>query len=154
MMQKKKRFYTWGIPLCWTIFSLLQYFDPGDEYAFYALQSFVGVWMMFLTKINEVNSPLFPISIAFGGAVVMLGVGFIMDKARIRKKVWGITWGVLAIVFLILSLKAYPTLQRAIQKNGSLLAYLIFAINMGLHASNFLTLAGKGGMALVKKIRT
>ena len=140
------------IPLIWGICSLLQYREPGDEYALYAMSSFVGVWVLFLTRNGDVNSVLFPLSITLAGTIVMFLIGLWMDKVRIRKITWITIFIISILTIFLISINAYPNIARALSKNGSWGAYIFFSINMGLHTSIFLSFVGKGISCIWKRI--
>ena len=152
-MKKKQTFYIWMIPLIWAIFSILQFREPGDDYGLYAFSSFVGVWILFLTRQGDVHSLIFPLSITLAGTIVMLLIGLWMDKVRIRKIIWIAIYIISVLAIFYISINAYPSIEHALSKNGSWWAYIFFSINMGLHVSILLSFFGKGIGSIWKKIK-
>jgi len=134
-MEKKRRFFVWLLPVLWGACSLIHYRFPGDEYGMYGISSIVGLWTIFIIKVGDSNNPMFPISIALAGAIVMTGVGWFMDWMRIWKKLWVITFAICAIGVFAISILSFPSIERALQKNGSLWAYILFSINIGVYLS-------------------
>lgn len=142
-MPRYKPFYTWLVPLLWAGCSLLSFRFPGDEYAMYAISSIVGVWIGFLVPFGDVHSLFFPLSITLAGGLVMGVVGLLMDLARLRKIVWGVLWVAAALLIFVLSVNAYPSIEKALSKNGSWWAYVFTSINIGLYVSILLSFTGK-----------
>ena len=141
----KRTFYLWLLPLLWTTCSLFSFQFPGDEYAMYAISSMAGAWVLFFIKnAGDIHDLIFRGSIALTGAVTMTLFGVLMDRLRIRKVVWGFIFLAASVAIFILSIKAYPTIDKALRKNGSWWAYIFFAINMGLYCSVFLSFIAKG----------
>jgi hypothetical protein len=138
-MEKKWRFFVWLLPVLWGGCSLLHYHFPGDEYGMYGISSIVGVWAIFIVKVGDVNHPMFPASIAVAGAIIMAGVGWFMDWMRIWRKLWGIIFAICAIGVFVLSVLSYPSIEKALSKNGSWWAYILFSINIGVYLSVILT---------------
>jgi len=73
--------------------------------------------------------------IAFALAVVLIVVGLVMDRFCIHKVLWGITFSVCAVVVFAASVLSFPSIERAISKNGSISCYVCFSINVGLYLS-------------------
>jgi hypothetical protein len=75
------------------------------------------------------------------GACVMTGIGLVMDKLRVRFALWFPLFLAAAVILCIVSINSYPSYERAIRKNGSLAAYVLFACNAGLYVSVVLAVA-------------
>jgi len=82
-MKMKNRFFIWIIPVIWAACSLIHFNFPGDEYYLYAFASIAGSWIVFIISFGDIHNPVVPISIALTGAIIMLGIGFLMDKTKI-----------------------------------------------------------------------
>lgn len=153
-MKKKQRFFVWLLPVLWGACSLLHYHFPGDEYWMYAISSFAGFWIALITKVGDSNNPMFPILIAVAGAIVMAGVGWFMDWMRIWKKLWVIIFAICAIGIFAISILSFPSIERALQKNGSLWAYILFSFNIGMYLSVILAVNLTSIARLWRKVKT
>lgn len=151
-MEKKQRFFVWLLPVLWSICSLFHYNFPGDEYGMYGIASIVGAWIVLIVKVGDVNHPMFPISIAVTGAIVMTGVGWFMDRMRIWKKLWVIIFAICVVAVFTLSIFSYPSLEKALSKNGSWWAYILFSINIGVYLSVVFSVSLTSTGRLWKKI--
>ena len=137
----KTLYYTWLLPLCWTPASVLGYLYPGDEYGLYAVGSLPGVWAYFLFRLGDVNSVLFPLHIALGGALVMALGGFALDKLRANRRTFWLAAPVLAVILFVYALPSYGSLKEALAKNGSYQAYAFMSVNVAVYTVAALLLA-------------
>ena len=137
---KKKVYFVWLVPIVWVGVSFGQYYHPGDEYGLYAVGSIAGAWIGIFDLPGDNNDLFFPLSIAFTGAVLMAIAGLGLDKFRVRKVFFAIFWLVAGVSLFLFSIFSYPNIERALSKNGSWLAYIFFAMNMGLTTTVFLSL--------------
>ena len=83
----------------------------------------------------------------------MAVIGFLMDRVRIRKTIWAILFVVAALVAFVMSIKSYPTIERALSKNGSWWAYIFFSVNVGLYFGILLSFLEKGLEGVLKRTR-
>lgn len=135
-------FYVIALPIIWLFAAVLSYFHPGDEYGLFAYSTIAGSWICFCMKnIGSLSGVLWMILLT--GGVIMGVFGFAMDKSRISKKVWGVLLGICVVAVLVYSLLPYSSLDRAFRKNGSLIAYIAAACNMGLYLSVILAFIAK-----------
>lgn len=151
---RSRTFYIWVLPLLWATCSLVHFRFPGDEYAMYTISSIAGSWIAALVNLGDIHNPLFPISIALTGAIVMAGTGYLMDRARIQKAMWASLFLVTAVVVFVMSIKSYPTIERALSKQGSWWAYIFSSLNVGLYVAILLSFLTKGVEAAWRRIRT
>lgn len=140
----------WVLPLVFAACSLFSYRFPGDEYAMYFISSIAGAWIAFVFRFGDIHNPMIPVSVAFIGATVMALIGLLMDRIRIRKIIWSVLFLIVVPAIFVMSICAYPTAGKALRKNGSLWAYLFFAINMGLYCSLIFSFVCKGFEAVWK----
>ena len=151
----KKYVYVWLLPLLWSICSLLSFQFPGDEYAIYAVTSMAGTWAVILFKIQgDIHDFAFRGTITITGAIVMLTAGILLAKLRVKMRLWFVIYIIAAVVFLVVSLSNYPTIEKALSKNGSWWAYILGSINMGLYVSVVLSMIITLIIKLVKKKKT
>ena len=148
----KKYLFVWLLPLVWVVCSLLSFIFPGDEYALYGISSFVGVWIVLVVDLpGDIHSPVFPLAIAVTGSVIMACFGLILTKLRVNIKLWLVLYTISAIAILVLTISSFPSLDRAIRKNGSLFAYIFYSMNMAMYTAVFLSITGKGLTWLFRK---
>jgi len=133
-MERTQRFLVWVLPLLWGACSLAQWGSPGDEYGFYALSALPAAWLAPLLFLGRVSQGAIPIFVLLAGVPVMAGTGWVMDRLRIRRDLWVALCLVGGIAAFCVVLSSYPSLERAIGKNGSLWAYVLLASNLGLYA--------------------
>jgi hypothetical protein len=88
-----------------------------------------------------------------GGAPIIALAGWCMDRVRVRWWVWLPLWLALAATICITSILDYPSYQRAISKNGSLQAYVLFGSNFSLMLTSLFLLVGFGFFAIPRAIR-
>jgi hypothetical protein len=136
----KKFVYVWLLPSLWSICSLLSFRFPGDEYGIYAVSSMAGTWAVFLFNIQgDIHKFAFRGTITTAGIIVMLIVGFILDKLRVKLKLWLVLYITLAALILVMTISSYPSIEKALSKNGSWWAYMFGSLNLGLYASVILS---------------
>jgi uncharacterized membrane protein len=54
-------------------------------------------------------------------------------------KLWFVLYITLAAVILAITINSYPSIERALSKNGSWWAYILGSLNLGLYASVILS---------------
>lgn len=153
----KKYVYVWLLPLLWSICSLLSFQFPGDEYAIYAVSSMAGTWAVFLLNIQgDIHDFAFRGTITTTGIIVMLIASFILAKLRVKIKLWLVLYITLAALILVMTINSYPSIEKALSKNGSWWAYIFGSLNLGLYASVILSVIITLIVKLVKlkKIRS
>jgi hypothetical protein len=134
---RKRIIFIWLVPLMWAVGSLLQRRAAGDENAFYVASSLPGIWLGILGSMGarSVSKEMLAILVVLAGAPIMAMLGWAMDYLQVRKRVWAVVYIVGAIGILALTLSGYDSIQHAINKNGSLQAYVLLALNLGLFLS-------------------
>jgi hypothetical protein len=133
--QDKRAFFVWVLPLAWGVSSLAQSRFPGDEHGFYVVSALPAAWAALFLLLGRIPKETIPICVLLAGAPVMAGIGWGMDRLRIRKILWGGLYLIGAGAVLCLVLGSFPSIERAVGKNGSLWANLLLASNMGLYLS-------------------
>jgi hypothetical protein len=145
-------FYVWFLPLIWGCCSLLSYHYPGDEYGLWTRGSIVGVWGLFIARdFDEMGT--FLVVIVLSGAFTVAAIGLLMDSLRVNKAVFGCVWIVSASAICAASILAFPTYAKAISKNGSFVAYVLFACNCGVYAGIILSTAANLALRFAKRGR-
>lgn len=130
----RHRFFIWLLPLAWALTSFAAVHRPGDEYGLWGAGALAGIWIVPLLGHAGSVWSLLPLVLAAGMATLAI-VGALLDRLRTPRLGWMLAWAAAATAFCGLTIAAYPSYDRAISRNGSLLAYLLFASNMGLYAA-------------------
>jgi hypothetical protein len=128
-------FYIWVLPALWAGCALAQYRFPGDENAFAVVSSIPALWAALFFFAARVPKESIPVLVILAGVPVMAGIGWVMDRVRVRKALWAGLWLAIGLAVLYLMLRSFPSLERAISKNGSLWAYILLSASLGLYLS-------------------
>jgi hypothetical protein len=137
-MKSDYPFYTWVLPLIWGVCSYSHHYYPGDENGMWLISSAAGLWAAPFVFLGGASKPVIAGSIAAAGAVVMAGIGLAIDRLGVSKLLWAIVFPVCAIIVFAAAVMSYPSIERALSKNGSWWAYVLFSVNIGIYASIFL----------------
>ena len=134
-----RSFYIWMLPAIWAAAAVVSFFHPGDEYGLFVTGTIAGSWICaFMQQIGHPRDVLWIIMVV--GIAILGLLGFGMDKLRVSKRAWGLLFVSSFATILAFSLLQFPSLERAIGKNGSITAYAAWATNMGLYLSIVLAL--------------
>lgn len=142
-LRPMRLFYRFLLPAIWLGATLVSWKYPGDEYLmFVVISGLPGIWLGPLFGPLRLPDALPVLLVA--GLVTMTLAGWLMDGLRVRRALWFslLVVGVPALVLYAVS----PDYQRAIAKNGSLLAYVSAATNLSLYAASLVSL----GVTLVE----
>lgn len=123
--------FVWLLPLLWAAIARASFAHPGDEYGLFAVSSLAGTWPLMSGLIQVPLDSLFA-RVCVVGVPVLAGAGLLLDLLGASRRVWLALWAALAVMILAAALNGYPTLERAIAKNGSLAAYIFFSLNFAL----------------------
>ena len=130
------------LPVIWATAALTSYFHPGDEYGIFVIGSLAGSWVCFLIPdVGHLRDLLWLILLI--GAAILGVLGFLMDRLRMSRRLWGVMFGLCFLSILVLGLMQHPSLDQAIRKNGSITAYAAGACNIGLYFSVILAFVVK-----------
>jgi len=149
-----KHFYVMFIPAVWLIAAVTSFYHPGDEYAMFFVSSMAGSWRFFLMSSSSGHPSDMLFSILVIGGVTLAVVGFVMDRAKIAKRIWIMLFAGCFAALVASSILGHPSYHRAIQKNGSLTAYVSAAFNIGIYFSIVLAFAGKGIGRVIRRGRS
>jgi hypothetical protein len=144
-------FYCLAVPLGWAGVSLLHFQFPGDEYALWAISSMAGTWvLLLLPNVGDIKQLWLPLTVAGTGALVLAGCGALLRWLRVRWWIWTILWLIASAGWLAAMLSQYPTLERAMAKNGSWWAYILSALLMGANTAMVAGLVAGAGKRWVQ----
>jgi hypothetical protein len=124
--------YAWLLPVVWTAVAWSNFAYPGDEYGGFGLGSLAGLWIIaIIDSITDPNRMLPLILIA--GAVTVAAAGALMDKLRVPWIPFLVLWMGAAAALFLWWFVSFPSVERALAKNGSYQAYVLPSINIGLY---------------------
>lgn len=153
-MRSRQVFFVWALPLIWCIASYAHSYHTGDEHAMYVLSCIAGTWIHFFFRISDnVHDVAFRLLTSMTGAVIFAIAGTIMDLIRSKPFRWAIVFMTAMLLIFGSMLRSYPSLQRAISKNGSLWTYILSATVLALYVSVILCVLGNGVGRLWKAVR-
>jgi len=138
-MKNRFPFYSWLLPLIWGVCSYLHHYYPGDENAMWLLSSIAGMWIAPFAFLGGASKAAIAAGIAVAGALVIAPIGFAMDFFHIRKLLWVILFLTCSLTVFVAAIMSFPSIERAINKNGSMWAYILFSINIGIYISIILS---------------
>lgn len=132
--RRHRHFFIWFIPLIWLIVAGIARYHPGDEYGLFLAGSIAGFWIEFLFR-EFGNIDFIMTRVMIAGALTICVAGAILDLLRVPVRAWFAIWIPLAALIFWITLAEYPSLARAISKNGSITAYVCVSLNMALYVS-------------------
>ncbi|MEM8679304.1 MAG: hypothetical protein AAGF97_08135 [Planctomycetota bacterium] len=135
--------YVWILPLVWVPTAVRNLEHHGDEYGGFLVGSLAGCWIMPVISALSLNSPkqIMPLIVLAGG-LSMLGAGALLDRLRVPWIAWFGLWLAISLWMFADWFGKYPTVARALAKNGSYDTYLVTSINFGLTAATTLCIGG------------
>jgi hypothetical protein len=143
---KARHLLVWLVPALWSMCAFGSWHHPGDEYGIFCVSILASLWLVFLLKFGHL-SQVYLLLIA-AGALPMAGFGFLMDRLPVSRRLWAAVYIVASVAFVAWGLLSFPSLERAIAKNGSISAYAYCAANLGMYVS-LLTCLGGGTIVSV-----
>ncbi|HET6878544.1 MAG TPA: hypothetical protein VFI31_00130 [Pirellulales bacterium] len=123
--------YAWFLPLLWTTIAWQNFYHPGDEYGGFFVGSLAGLWVGAFS-INAGSVRQAAILVVAAGATSVATAGWILDKLRAPLAAWFCLFLVTAAGLFARSFGAFPSVERALAKNGSYEAYVLPSLNLGL----------------------
>ncbi len=139
------------LPCLWAPLCLLGYSHPGDEYGLWFAGSIAGVWPLALFDVSSPASAI-PLLLAGGvGTTALAGWG--LDRLRVSRLAWWVLAFLLAAATVEMSLAAFPDLEQARQKNGSLTAYLVVGAQVGTTLATVVLVLGYGAARGLLRMR-
>jgi hypothetical protein len=132
--EPRQLLFRWLLPVSWAALSLLGFSHPGDEYTLFLLGALAGVWVVFLTGDPGSAGSLLPLVLG-AGVVVMLLFGWMLDRLRAELWLWVGSLLVAGAIAGYVLLQGYADFEAALQKQGSLLAFLACGLQLGGYAA-------------------
>jgi hypothetical protein len=128
------------LPIVWAVISLIHFRFPGDEYALWATSSIVGTWPCFFIQVGDINNSWLLWMVALNGGLLMAGAGWVQVRLRVAVWLWVGLFVVAGAGWFAFQLQQYPSVERALAKNGSWWAYLLSSCLMGMYSAWVLSL--------------
>ena len=131
------------MPLVWVPTAIRNFEHCGDEYGGFLLGSLPAFWMGPFLSAMSINSPktmMPPLIVA--GALTVLAAGAILDLLRVRWSIWFALWIIIALSFFAQWFGGFPSVERALAKNGSYDTYVVTCTNLGLWLATAVCLIG------------
>jgi hypothetical protein len=110
-----------------------------------------SIWLAFLLDFGHL-SEVYLLLIA-AGALPMAAFGFLLDELPLSRRFWAGVYIVASAAFFAWGLLSYPSLERAIAKNGSISAYAFCAANLAMYVSVLTCLGGGAAVWLWQRFR-
>lgn len=148
--------FAWFLPLVWTTIASCNYYYPGDEYGGFYVGSMAGLWIAIIADIaGAIATPQQgAVLVVTAGATTVAIAGWLLDKLRAPFIAWSVVFSIVATSLFAWSFGSFPSVERALAKNGSYEAYILPAMNLGLTFATLVTLVGAGGYRLMRCFRT
>jgi hypothetical protein len=137
---KSRHLLVWLIPSLWSLSALGSWHHPGDEYGLFCVSVLVSLWLVFLLDFGHL-SEVYLLLIA-AGALPMAISGFLLDRLPVSHRLWAAVYIMVSVALFVWGLSSYPSLDKAIAKNGSISAYAYCAANLGMYVAILLCLGG------------
>jgi hypothetical protein len=138
-LNKYLPFFSWVVPLVWAASSYFHHYYPGDENAMWLLSSIAGLWIAPFIFHSGASDAAAAAGIAVAGIMILAPIGFAMDIFGVRRLFWAIIFPICSLAVFAAAILSFPSIERAISKNGSLWAYIFFSINIGIYLSIILS---------------
>ncbi len=138
-MKNYSPFFCLLVPLIWGASSYFHHYYPGDEKGMWLLSSVAGLWVAPFVFISGASDTAAAAGITVAGVIVLVPIGFAMDIFHVRRLFWVILFPVCSLAVLVAAIMSFPSIERAISKNGSWWAYIFFSINIGIYLSIILS---------------
>jgi len=130
---KKDTFYVWNIPFMWTVFTIISFSRPGNDYGLFIYGAIVGSWVRFIHPVPLTVKGLFYI-LPVGVAILGL-LGYFMDRLRVRRAVWTIFFFLSLGALFGLAIMHYGSMEMMVMKEGAVKAVLFPVCSWAVYAS-------------------
>jgi hypothetical protein len=126
--------YSWLLPLLWGSGCWFGWQYPGEEHLLWLMGSIGGAWVAVINPDIGETTGILPV-VLLTGAVLMLFVGALMDFLRVSFLLFTTLLVLAGGAVAWFTISRFPSYQAALDKNGSLQAYLLFGGMIGLYVS-------------------
>lgn len=148
---KARHLLVWLVPALWSLCAFGSWHHPGDEYGMFCVSVLASLWLAFLLEFGHL-SEVYLLLIA-AGALPMAVFGFLLDRLPVSRRWWAAVYIVASVALFAWSLLSFPSLEKAIAKNGSISAYAFCAANLGMYLCVLMCLGGGTVVWLWRRVR-
>lgn len=135
--------FAWFLPLVWTTVGWNNLTHPGDEYGGFFSGSLAGLWI--IAVVGSAGSvQRTGVFVLVAGSVTVAFAGWVLDKLKAPFLPWALLFLITAAVFFTRWFGSFPSVERALAKNGTYEAYLLPSLNLGLTMATLAILASTG----------
>lgn len=132
--------FTWLLPTWFVLASALGAFWPGHGGQLFCIGALAGVWACLLVDAaSEPVTWLWPALL--GGTPILLLLGRLLDRLQADLRLWFVLVAATAAAAGYALLQGFSELDRAIDHHGSLLAFVICALQLGGYGATIALLA-------------
>lgn len=124
--------YRFLVPTVWGVSAWFSYLNPGDEYGLFGVGVLPASWLLAVMGTGNFKS-MIPYILA-SGMISLFLAGWALDRMRVRLWIWCPAVLMMCAALVGLMLSSYPSLSRAVAKNGSLTSYITSALNVSLYS--------------------
>jgi hypothetical protein len=137
---KTRHLLVWLVPALWTACAFGSWRHPGDEYGLLGVSMLISIWLVILIHSNNLSQAILPLMAA--GALPMVVFGFLLDRLPVSRRWWAAVYIVASVALFAWGLSSFPSLEKAVAKNGSISAYAFCSANLGMYVSVLTCLGG------------
>lgn len=146
-----RRLYVWVLPLVWLPIAFANYFYCGDEYGGFVTGSLAGLWILPFISATSPASMLPPVILA--GTATLAVAGSLLDWLRLRWGIWLLIWFSAATFLFVKWFGSFPSVERALAKNGSYETYVLTSINFGLTVATVIGIVVSALQSIITCVR-
>ena len=148
---KARHLLVWLVPALWSMCAFGSWHHPGDEYGMFCVSILVSIWLVFLLDFGH-PSEVYLLLIA-AGVLPMAVFGFLLDRLPVARRMWAAVYIAVSVALFAWGLSSFPSLEKAIAKNGSISAYACCAANLGMYVSALTCFGGGAVVWLWRRFR-
>ena len=137
---KARHLLVWLVPALWSMCAFGSWHHPGDEYGMFIASILPSVWLAILLESRHL-SEVYVLLVA-AGALPMAVFGFLLDRLPVSRRLWAAVYIVASVALFAWGLSSFPSLEKAVAKNGSISAYAFCSANLGMYVSVLTCLGG------------
>ncbi|MCR9248122.1 MAG: hypothetical protein NXI31_24090 [bacterium] len=141
--------FLWLLPLWFAVWTLAGTAAAGHNGQLFFLGSLVGVWANALVD-AEAGSGLAIGATLLGGVPLLALLGWLLDRLGADVWLFGVALALITVLSTYVLLQGHADFDAAIAHHGSMLAYLVCALQFGSYGATLVALvvqAGRGGRA-------
>lgn len=121
------------LPVVFVAACLVSFEYPGDEYGLWIAGHHAG-WpgLLLFESVGDIGEWKYRLALAASGAIVFAGIGALLDWMIVARRRFLMLALGLSALLVGWQLMQFPSMARAIAKNGSVQAYVLASIAPGI----------------------